>query len=482
MPKKPQNQKLPPTWSTLVQQLKEVLQSSKANHHQVTHYSSAEVLGQSLDLRLGEKGCDDQDIIEALQSYLHHTPRTQQATFNKLLFSGINGPAVLADWVSSFSNTTMHTYQVAPVASLMEREIIEQLNRLVGFDKGDGLMVGGGSMANKVAMMLARHRKIPSIKDKGFGGETLVAYVSELSHYSYEKAANILGIGCTNLINIKTDEDGCLLPSALEEAILRSVADGNTPFFIGLTAGTTVIGSFDPIEKCVAIAQKHDLWVHIDGAWGGPVLFSQQHRHLLMASELADSFTWDAHKLMNIPLIASAILVKDQAILSECCAGGGAAYLFHEDENAAFNIGTKSLQCGRRVDSLKFWASWKAMGAQGYAEKVDRLMSLKNNMLEKINACSDFTLLAPANFLNVLFRYEPTEKISEDKLAVLNVAICQRMLKEDLCFVDYAQYKGRTGIRYILANDQLNENDIDQFLYHCQRIGHLLSHPDVTGQ
>jgi glutamate/tyrosine decarboxylase-like PLP-dependent enzyme len=455
----------------LIDQLKQVFQQPGNADHHVSRYLPAKELKAILDLKLKPEGCELPEAVVALQGYLHYTPKTWQADFNKLLFSGIDSPGVLADWITSISNTTMHTYQVAPVASLMEQEIIRTLNNIVGFKQGDGIMVSGGTMANMVAMMLARYRQNPNIKELGFSGKPLIAYVSELAHYSFEKAANVLGIGTLNLVAVDSDDQGRLRPDRLEKAIEKSLSENKQPFFIGLTAGTTVIGSFDPVKKCAAIAQRHDLWLHIDGAWGGPVLFSEAHKTLLADTAMADSFTWDAHKLMNVPLTASAILVKDKHILQNCCAGGGGAYLFHADENAAYNLGDKSLQCGRRVDSLKFWMSWKVTGEEGYARKIDKLMALKAYMLRKIEMHTELQLLAPANFLNVLFRFEPQQLLSEKQLARLNIEICKTMLKQDLGFVDYAQYKSRLGIRFILANDDLDEQHIDRFLANCLRIG-----------
>jgi len=458
----------------LIDQFKQVVEKANNHDHHVSHYLAADKLAEKLDLTLGLEGCEETEIVAALLNYLRYTPKAWQADFNKLLYSGFDAPGVLADWVTTVSNATMHTYQVSPVASLMEQELIHTLNHLVGFDEGDGIMVSGGTMANMVAMMLARHRQCPNIKEQGFGGQQLVAYVSELAHYSFEKAANVLGIGTQNLISVKSDDQGCLDPEALENAINKSIRENKRPFFIGLTAGTTVVGSFDPVAQASSLARHHSIWLHIDGAWGGPVLFSESCKHLLADSALADSFTWDAHKLMNVPLTASAILVKKKHTLSSACGGGGNTYLFHEDGNSAYNFGNKSLQCGRRVDSLKFWLSWKSTGATGYASKVEKLIALRKYMSNKVDGHLALQLLAPANYLNVLFRYKPRQSLSESQLARINIAICQSMLKQDLGFVDYAQYKGRLGIRFILANSDLSEQHIDRFLENCLQIGKLI--------
>ena len=184
-------------------------------------------------------------------------------------------------------------------------------------------MVSGGSQANLIAMMMARHQAMPDIKAKGLTGQTLVAFVSDQAHYSAQKAANLLGIGTDNLIAVASDAQGRLCPQALAIAIETSLEQGHLPFFIGLTAGTTVLGAFDPVMECRAIANQHGMWLHIDGAWGAPVLFSQHHRHLLNGSDLADSFAWDAHKLMNVPITAAVILTRHQGLLELACGGGG---------------------------------------------------------------------------------------------------------------------------------------------------------------
>lgn len=434
-------------------------------------------LEKILDLSLGEEGAGQESLESAIKNYLHYNPAVSQADFYKLLYSGQNKPALLGDWITSLSNATMHTYQVGPVATLMELELIRQWNRLIGFDDGDGVMVAGGSQANLIGMLLARHRICPDYKTKGADGRTLLAYVSDQAHYSYQKAANVLGVGTNNLIAVSTDDEGRMCPDALAKAIEVSLARGHTPFYIGLTAGTTVVGAFDPVAPCSEIARAHNIWLHIDGAWGGPILFSEQHRPLLADSHLADSFTWDAHKLMNVPITAAVILVRHQGALKSCCSGGGGEYLFHEDENAAYNLGERSIQCGRRADALKVWLSWKAVGNKGFADKVNYLQGMKTECLQMIEQRESLEMLAPAAYLNVLFRYRPENISDEQEIRRLNIEICKTMMRSGGPYVDYAQYKGRTGIRLILANDEITREHFETLLDNCERIGReLLGH------
>ena len=195
---------------------------------------------------------------------------------------------------------------------------------------------------------------------------------------------------------------------------------------------------------------------------------------MLADCQLADSFAWDAHKLMNVPITAAVILVKQQGALKNCTAGGGGDYLFHKDINADFNLGERSLQCGRRADSLKVWLSWKAMGNRGFANKVDYLQDLKTKAIEMIEASSSLEMLAQADYLNVLFRYRHGS-LSETQLAALNTNICKHMHESGKAYVDYAKYKGRTGVRLILANQDAQLSHIENLLHNVTEIGMQLA-------
>ena len=465
----------------------EIFQQLAAQHFNqdrpVSTPISAKDLKKIVDFSLGEEGAELAVLKQAAGHYLSYQPDSAQVDFFKLLYSGRNNPALLGDWVTSLSNANMHTYQMSPVATLMEQELIDQWNRLVGFTSssssasqtGDGVMVSGGSQANLIGMMMARHRVCPNIKAKGLGNHTLVAFVSDQAHYSGQKAANLLGIGTENLITVATDSQGRLCPAALVEAIELSIEQGHKPFYIGLTAGTTVLGAFDPVPECRAIADQYNLWLHIDGAWGAPVLFSQQHKHLLKGCELADSFSWDAHKLMNVPITAAVILTRHKDMLEHTCGGGGGDYLFHNDENATHNLGQKSIQCGRRADALKVWLSWKAVGNNGFAEKVNRLQKLKQGCVEAIEASAHLHMVGPAPYLNVLFQYRPTTSLNEEQLRELNIVLCKTMQTQGGAFVDYAIYQGKTGIRLILANSDTQADDINRLLTQCIKTGESLA-------
>ncbi|KAL5516058.1 hypothetical protein EMCRGX_G001319 [Ephydatia muelleri] len=217
------------------------------------------------------------------------------------------------DWLAAALNTNVHTYEVAPVFIVMERAVIDKFARVIGpeFAKHhEGLFVPGCSIANLYGMLLARFRVDPDVRTRGMaGGPMLVAFVSDQAHYSYQKSAMVMGLGLNNIVAVKSDIMGAMLPEELEAEVVKARAAGKLPFFVGATAGSTVTGAFDDFNKLADICAKESMWLHVDGAWGGCALLSSMHRVNLCAGiERIDSFAFDAHKLMAMPVQCAGFL------------------------------------------------------------------------------------------------------------------------------------------------------------------------------
>ena len=156
----------------------------------------------------------------------------------------------LGEIISSMTNSSMYTYEMSPMATLIEMELVKKMTTIIGYENGFGTFVTGGSNANLVAMLAARDRIYPRSKNKGlFDNKILCAFVSRESHYSYIKAGYQLGIGIDQIIRVSCDQTGHMDPNALSTEITNAIDGGKTPFFVGATAGTTIRGAFDPIKK-----------------------------------------------------------------------------------------------------------------------------------------------------------------------------------------------------------------------------------------
>lgn len=459
----------------LIRKINAYLEKNRDPSTPVTNLLDPEELRSRLDLTLPEGGCSLDDLYRVIDEYLEHAVRTGHPQYFNQLWSGFTLPGFLGEVITGLTNTSMYTYEVAPVATLMEMELVQRMGRLAGFEDPEGLFLTGGSNGNLQAMMIARNRALPEVKHAGFTRDArLAAFVSQEAHYSFEKAANILGLGMERVIQVETDEAGRMLPEDLEQKIEDSRAAGLRPFFVGATAGTTVKGAYDPCERIVPLARRHGLWFHVDGSLGGTALLSPRHRHLLDGLEQADSFVWNAHKLMGLPLICSVFLVREKGRLLASNSVDGADYIFHDDGHGASDLGPLSLQCGRRADALKLWLSWKYYGDTGYAERVDRFFDLAEYAEEIVRDTGELELMAPRSSVTVCFRYR-TPGIED--LNAFNLRLRRELARSGRSLVNYGFLGEDMAIRLVIANHDLTREDVELFFRNVLSAAESLLNP-----
>ena len=418
--------------------------------HPVLQYASPQELRDTIDLSIPKEGKDFGRVMERLRLVILATPKTSSNRFFNQLFGGRISAATVADMLTSVINNSMYTYKVAGIQVLIELEVLRRFCDIIGFPEGEGTFAPGGSISNLVAMIVARNEKQGSIRNEGFDGKRYIVYTSDQSHYSIPKNAGIIGVGRRNVRMIASDNRGKLIVPALVEAIEADLLAGYTPFFINATAGTTVAGAFDPIEEMARVAREFGLWLHVDGAWGGSVLLSNKLRHLVKGCHLADSYSLNAHKMMNVSLTASAILLRKKGLLEKHFSEQ-AGYLFQMDNE--YNPGRKSIQCGRRNDALKVWAAWQYHGDEGYERRVNKLYDLARYASETIGQHESLHLGLDPESMNICFQVKG--KSSEK--------ICTILDREGLIKVGHGEFKGDSYIRLICVNPDLTESDIDVF-------------------
>ncbi|GAP99525.1 pyridoxal phosphate-dependent decarboxylase family protein [Leptolyngbya sp. NIES-2104] len=454
--------------SKVLERVNRYLVENSDSNTRVVQCHPPEALKAKIDLSIPEQGVTVDRFLALIETYLTYSVRTGHKQFFNQLFAGFNLPGLIGELLISLTNTSIATYEIAPIATLIEQELIHTLNSLIGFTQGEGTFVTGGSNANLVAMMCARNKMLPEAKHQGIQSNPLTVFVSDQAHYSFLKAANVLGIGLNRVIKVETDDQGRIIPQALENAIAKSYASGEIPFFVAATAGTTVLGAFDPLIEMAQIAQKYNLWFHIDGAWGGAAILSDRVRHLLSGSELADSFTWDAHKLMGVPFVCSALLLRQPGMLTQTVSNADTDYLFHDHADAAYDLGIMSLQCGRKADALKLWLAWQYYGKRGYEQRINHLLEMTRYATKKVDECLELELVAPVQFLNVCFRYVSTDAPDLDQF---NLELRDRLVKSGKSLVNYALINGKIALRLILANPEIAPTDLDQFFENILEVG-----------
>lgn len=414
-------------------------------------------------LALPREGRPLEQVLEDLRFLLAHTPHTAGPGFFNQLFGGHDPAAVLGEVLATVANTSMYTYKAAGVQVLVEDALVQRLGELLGFDTVEGVFTPGGSLSNLMGMLVARNRAFPGLADEGCPPRPMRAYTSEACHYSVTRAAMVLGIGRANLVTVPTDDDGRMDPEALRDCIRRDREAGLEPFFVNATAGTTVLGRFDPIDAIADITEAEGLWLHVDAAVGGPLAFSPRLRDRLAGIHRADSVTLDPHKLMGVPLTCSVALFRSRGQLA-ARIGEAADYLFQVDTDR-LNPGRRSLQCGRRNDALKLWSSWQLHGDAGHARRVEHLVELAAYTAERVHASPGLALVATPSLVTVPF--------TVDGLA--SDTVCERLQAEGAAMVGTAQVGDRSVVRLAVLDPSLQRADIDRLL---ARAAALASEPD----
>ncbi|KAF4805149.1 Glutamate decarboxylase 1 [Turdus rufiventris] len=304
---------------------------------------------EGFNLELSDNPESLEQILVDCRDTLKYGVRTGHPRFFNQLSTGLDIIGLAGEWLTSTANTNMFTYEIAPVFVLMEQITLRKMREIIGWSNkdGDGIFSPGGAISNMYSIMAARYKYFPEVKTKGMAAvPKLVLFTSEHSHYSIKKAGAALGFGTDNVILIKCNERGKIIPADLEAKILEAKEKGYVPLFVNATAGTTVYGAFDPIQEIADICEKYNLWLHVDGILQG---------------------------------------------CNQMCAG----YLFQPDKqyDVSYDTGDKAIQCGRHVDIFKFWLMWKAKGTVGFENQINKCLELAEYLYIKIKNREEFEMV-----------------------------------------------------------------------------------------
>lgn len=459
------------------------IQKSNDRDEKILNFKQPQELKSLIDLDIPAESLPLQKIISDCSMVLKYAVKTAHPRFFNQLSQGLDLVSLAGEWITAVTNTNMFTYEITPVYNLIEEELLRKMRNIIGWrNHGDGIFNPGGSISNLYALQSARHFFYPELKEKGlFGMPKMVIFCSMHAHYSITRAASILGFGTEQVKLVPVDNRGKLIPSELERLIEESIENGEIPLMVSLTTGTTVLGAFDPIRPVATLCQKHRIWLHIDAAWGSGALLSSKRRHLFDGVELADSVTWNPHKVMGSLLQASAFLVKHENVLMQSNEMQ-ASYLFQPDKHydVQYDTGDKSIQCGRHVDAFKVWLMWRAKGDKGFEDHIEHLYDLAAYLYDQIGKRDNFEIvLSEPEYLNICFWYIPKslrnldKKSSEyiNKLNSIAPKIKERMMLEGTLMVGYQPLDEKPNFfRMIVSNPASQKKDIDFLLDEIERL------------
>ncbi|KHT34910.1 pyridoxal phosphate-dependent decarboxylase family protein [Pectobacterium carotovorum] len=378
-----------------------------------------------------------------------------------------------AEVLINATNQSMDSWDQSPSATIIEMKLIEWLRTQVGYQSGDaGVFTSGGTQSNLMGLMLARDaffaRQGHSIQQDGLVGnlKKIKVFCSENAHFSVQKNMALLGLGYQCVTLVKTDRFARMDLNDLAEKVALAKANGEQILAIVATAGTTDAGAIDPLRAIATLAAEHQIWVHVDAAWGGALLLSEKYRDYLDGIELVDSITLDFHKQFFQTISCGAFLLKEARHYE--LMRYQAAYLNSEFDEAQGvpNLVSKSLQTTRRFDALKLWMGLEALGQQQYAAIIDHGVTLAQQVAQYVDEHASLELVMQPQLASVLFRFRPQQLATayDATIALLNQRIGDALLESGRANVGVTEFNGVTCLKLTLLNPTVNLDDVKVLL------------------
>ncbi len=426
-------------------------------------------------------------VREALQLSVPEEPlghdqlvaRLRELAFEQSMYPGHPGflayisgsgtvPGAAAAMLAAGLNQNVGGWRLGPGATEIELALTGWLAGQLGLPEGaGGELVSGGAVANLVGLKLARDRAAgEGVRERGVRElAPLGFYASSESHLVQQRAADILGLGSDAVRVVAVDERRRLRVDALAEAIEADLAQGVRPAAVIATAGTTATGAIDPLEEVAELCRRHELWLHVDAAYGGPAALADDLKPLLAGIEHADSIALDPHKWLYTPLPAGCVLVRDMQQLADAFAAE-ASYIWRDE---AANSGVHFAQMGpsfsRGFTALGIWLSLLAHGRAAYGRRISHDAALARYLAELVEEAPDFELAAPVGLSVCCFRYAP-EALRGDEPALneLNQAVMTAIQADGRSYCSNAMLDGRFCLRACVVNFRTEAQDMELLL------------------
>jgi len=363
----------------------------------------------------------------------------------------------------------------------VEREVLAWFRHLLGFPEASmGLLVSGGSMATMTGLAVARHVKSGvDVRADGLrhGPRPFAFYMSPEAHGCARKAIELLGFGSRSIRTIPAAADYRMRIDALEAALDEDRARQVQPMAVVATAGSTNTGAIDDLEAIAGVCRRHDVWLHVDAAYGGPAILSSECGHQLRALARADSVALDPHKWLFVPVEAGLVFVRDADAMR---AAFSLVPPYLRTDGSATGVGGPTwfseygFQQTRGFRALKVWMTMQQFGLKGYSKAIDDNIALARYLAERVERAPDLGLMAPPSLSVVCFRYLDPSLPDEDAVAALNRALVERLQLGGEAFITSTELRGRFVLRACIVNYRSTRADIDRMLEAVRTIGREL--------
>lgn len=410
-----------------------------------------------LDSPIAEVGIDVGEAIELIRRNVD-TPGLNPASGGHLAYIPGGGIyySALGDYLADVFNRYAGVFYASPGAVRMENMLIRWMCDLVGFpETAGGNLTTSGSLANMIAIVAARDAKGIRSADV----PRSVIYLSKQTHHSVDKAIRVAGLGECIVRYIELDEKFKMIPQDLAEKIAADKASGSNPFLIVASAGTTDVGAIDPLPEIGAIASEHGLWYHIDAAYGGFFILTEEGKQKLRGLDLADSLIIDPHKGLFLPYGLGVVLVKDLGDLKRSY-GFTANYMQDAfagpDEVSPAEI---SPELTKHFRGLRLWLPLKLHGLAPFRACLEEKLLLAKYFHREVQKLGFNSDLEPELSV-VTYRYEPKSGDADE----FNRGLLKRVVDDGRIFISSTILNGRFTLRFACLSFRTHLKTVDTLL------------------
>lgn len=444
----------------IAEQLEAYLRESRQAEKPVIHQLPMRRIIEHLDLEnlAARGGLGGHRLQQFLGDYLETTTRLHHPHFMAHQVATPHPSGSYGALVDALTNNAMAIYEMGPGAASIEYFVVNWMLRHAGWTPapleelkarhhescGGGLLTHGGSLANLTALLMARNVAAPEAWSAGTPKD-LVVLAGPPAHYSLSRAVSILGMGQQALVLLPADPYGVVDADRLEEVYDTVTQQGKRVMAVVANACQTAAGLYDPLKAMAQFCRRHDLWLHVDGAHGASALLSPTHRFRLEGLELADSLTWDAHKMLRAPVLCAALLTRDHRNLDHTFAQD-APYLFHDKEEPGIDFAHRTVECTKAGLGLRFFMALGALGEQELGRFVQQQYDLALQAWHLMAAMPGLEL-GPQPQSNILcFRVKGSDP--------LQLSLRDQMNREGSFYLSSTLLAGRRYLRAVLMNPE----------------------------
>ncbi len=432
---------------------------------------SAQIRAQ-LDRALPRKASEFEDLLKVFRETI--VPLTRQNPHPRM-FGYVQSPgtplAAFADLLASSLNANLTAWRSAPAPVELERLTIDWIRQILGFNsEAGGLFLSGGSMANLAAIAAARQAKAQV-------SGPLRIYASKETHFSVAKAAALLGIGRENVCQIGVDERFRIRTNELVTAIESDLAASRVPFCVVANAGTVNTGAVDSLGEIRAIADRFQLWMHVDGSYGAFALLAKSAHQLFAGLERADSVALDPHKWLYLPVDVGCVIYRNPENARAAFAHeADYTRVIGAEADEAFAFWDYGPELSRRFRALKVWMLLKGVGLESLSQAIESNLACARYLESMVEASDDFEMAAPVELSIFCFRYLPAQL--KNKSPALIDAFNERLLvglqADGSSYLSNTTIGGRFALRGCVLNYLTTNRDMEILLDDLRRVARSL--------